>query len=304
LHKRALLKETAAVVAAVVAPPVTAPPVSAMYPSKRRHPQPQAWKQRLEEDSARRHERYVAAYEAVRALHAKGADIARTIGVSRRTVYRYLRMDGPPERRHPVHRPRPARLAWEAFVTRCWDEGCHNGRRLWREAREAGHTCSESNVARFVAQLRRGLPRRLPHTAGRPLTNAQGPRARHVALLLLRRPDRLTQEQAAYLEELRRRDPSVATACTLAQDFAYMVRERQGERLDGWVAQAMASEVAEVGRFAHGLAGDGAAVRAGLSLEDSNGQVEGQITKIKLVRRSMYGRGKFDLLERRVLAAA
>jgi transposase len=39
-------------------------------------------------------------------------------------------------------------------------------------------------------------------------------------------------------------------------------------------------------------------------LEDSNGQVEGQITKIKLVRRSMYGRGKFDLLERRVLAAA
>jgi transposase len=219
-------------------------------------------------------------------------------------VYRYLSMDGPPERRHPIHRPRPARLAWEAFVTQRWDEGCHNGRRLWREARAAGHTCSESNVARFVAQLRRGLPRRPAHAAGRPLTTAQGPRARHVALLLLRRPDRLTQEQAAFLEELCRRDLSVATAYALAQDFAGMLRERQGERLDEWVAQAVASEVAEVGRFAQGLAGDDAAVRAGLSLEYSNGQVEGQITKIKLVRRSMYGRGKFDLLEHRILAAA
>ncbi len=83
------------------------------------------------------------------------ADIARTVGVSRHTVYRYLSLDGPPERKRPIRTPRPARLAWEAFIVRRWDDGCHNGRRLWREARAAGHACAESNVARFVAQLRR-----------------------------------------------------------------------------------------------------------------------------------------------------
>jgi transposase len=73
--------------------------------------------------------------------------------------------------------------------------------------------------------------------------------------------------------------------------------------LDAWIEAAAQSGVAELRRFAHGLTEDYVAVRAGLTLEYSNGQTEGQIHGLKLVRRSMYGRGKFDLLERRVLAA-
>lgn len=308
LHRRTLLKETAAVVAEGVAPAVRPIPGEDQYPGKRKTPRPQVWKQRAEEQSVRQHARRVAAYEAVHKLHARGADradIARMVGVSRRTVYRYLGMDSPPERKRPVRRAQPERAVYEAYLVRRWNEGCHNGRRLWRELRALGYTCGETTVARFVAQLRRGAPVRRPaSTAGGAVTSAQGPTARHVALLLLRRPDHRTREQQVYVDELCRRDALVATAAALARDFTQMLRERQGERLDAWIAAATEGGVAEVRRFASGLTKDYAAVRAGLTLAYSNGQTEGQITRLKLVRRTMYGRGNFDLLQRRVLPAA
>jgi len=83
-----------------------------------------------------------------------------------------------------------------------------------------------------------------------------------------------------------------------------MARERHGERLDAWIEAAAASEIAEMRRFAMGLQEDAAAVRAGLTRAESNGQTEGQINKLKLVKRTMYGRGRFDLLRQRVLHAA
>jgi transposase len=132
----------------------------------------------------------------------------------------------------------------------------------------------------------------------------QGPTARQVSLLFLRRPTRLTKEQATYLDHLCQRDAAIGTAYSLAQDFVHMLREREGERLDVWIAATAESGIADVRRFAQGLTEDYAAVRAGLTLPYSNGQTEGQIHRLKLVRRSMYGRGKFDLLERRVLSAA
>jgi transposase len=83
-----------------------------------------------------------------------------------------------------------------------------------------------------------------------------------------------------------------------------MARERQGERLDAWIETAVGSEIAELRRYAVGLRDDYAAVRAGLTRAESNGQTEGQINKLKLVKRAMYGRGKFDLLRQRMLHAA
>jgi transposase len=220
-------------------------------------------------------------------------------------VYRYLHLAGPPERRRPGRRPSPQRAAWEAFIARRWEEGCHNGRRLWREARAAGYHCSDSSVARFVADLRRLGPQRLrARRTGGAVTSVQGPTARHVALLLLRPPAKRTPEQALYAEHLCQCEPTIATAHALVQAFVRMLHERQGERLDAWVEEAAQSGIAELHRFAQGLTKDRAAVRAGLSVDYSNGQTEGQILRLKLIRRSMYGRGKFDLLERRVLEAA
>ena len=80
-----------------------------------------------------------------------------------------------------------------------------------------------------------------------------------------------------------------------------MMHERQAENLDAWFKEASISAVPEVRTFAVGLRRDEAAVRAALTLPWSNGQVEGQVNRLKTIKRKIYGRGSFDLLRRRVL---
>ncbi len=312
LHKGPLHKQAAvALIAAATAPgeAQTEPSADdAMYRGKRRHPPPRLWEQRAEAESARRLALRHAKYEAVCDFHAKGAtvmDIARTVGVTRRTVYRYL-SDGPPQRRRPTRHGRRRVLApWEPYLLKRWQEGCHTATRLWREIRDQGFAYSVANVQRFCTQLRRqsGSPRRLPPTRS-PFMSVRGPTARRVASLFVQRPEDYTDEQIAYLAQLCQSDATIATAHRVSQDFPCMVRARQGERLDTWIEVAAVSEITEMRRFALGLQGDAAAVRAGLTRSESNGQTEGQINKLKLVKRAMYGRGKFDLLRQRVLHAA
>jgi len=89
----------------------------------------------------------------------------------------------------------------------------------------------------------------------------------------------------------------------LVQEFFRLVHSRQGTQLDSWISKVEASNVAELQRFANGLERDKAAVLAGLTLVHSNGQVEGQVTRIKLIKRMMFGRAGFALLRQRVLHA-
>jgi transposase len=120
LPKSAPLKAAAAgVAAALIRPTEAAGPSNEMYRGKRRTPQPQAWRQRAEEEGMRRHAWHVTAYEAVCALHGKGAaiaDIARQVGVSRRTVYRYLHLGAPPERKRPQRRERHVLEPYEPYL--------------------------------------------------------------------------------------------------------------------------------------------------------------------------------------------
>ena len=84
-----------------------------------------------------------------------------------------------------------------------------------------------------------------------------------------------------------------------------MLRLRQGEeRLDGWLQEVSSSDLPELQHFAAGIKRDKAAVQAGLSLPYSNGPVEGHINRLKLIKRSMYGRAEFDLLRQRILCAS
>ena len=79
-----------------------------------------------------------------------------------------------------------------------------------------------------------------------------------------------------------------------------MIRRKSQPNLDAWLDQARASLVAS---FANGIIKDKAAVNAAIVLPWSNGQTEGQITRLKLLKRQMYGRGKLDLLQARMLSA-
>jgi transposase len=129
------------------------------------------------------------------------------------------------------------------------------------------------------------------------------PSAREAAWMLLR-PNELTDEQKVTAELLCRLSPEVRQAQQLAVSFVEVIKERRTDGLREWLISAQRSEVAEFITFANGLTADLPAVRAALEYEWSNGQVEGQVHRLKLIKRAMYGRGKLDLLRARVLYAA
>jgi transposase len=301
LHQRAALRAAAVPGEAVEVTGDIAP--GPLTPGR-----PRGGKQRAEEASRQRHAHLVEQYEAIRRLHDAGADVAdsaRRVGVSRRTVYRYRTLPEPPEPQRP-HRPARQRLLtpYEPSLLQRWHEGCHNGMRLYRELRERGYAHGASNVMRFAAQLRRDEAAGRPAGATRRARAVPTPTARRVAGLFLRRSADLKPEQRAYLARVQQADVTLATAYRLTQDFAAMVRERQGERLDAWLTEADACEVPALRRFAQGLRADLAAVRAGLTEEWSNGPTEGFVHKLKLLKRQGYGRAGFDLLRQRMRGAA
>ena len=123
-------------------------------------------------------------------------------------------------------------------------------------------------------------------------------------MLLLRRPERCNEAERAALARLRDVHPDVGTTVTFTERFVKIVRERRGAELGEWLLDAETSDIREIQQFAYKIRRDEAAVRAGCTLAWSNGQTEGQKTKLKAIKRSMYGRAKFDLLRRRALYAA
>jgi transposase len=125
-----------------------------------------------------------------------------------------------------------------------------------------------------------------------------------VASLLVYRPEDLSEAQQMYVRQLCQADPAIAEAYALAQGFLRLVRLRKGDTLDACLAATRDSSVVALRRYADGLRTDLAAVRAGLTLPWSNGPVEGQIHRLKLLKRQMYGRAGFALLRRRVLQTA
>jgi transposase len=111
-------------------------------------------------------------------------------------------------------------------------------------------------------------------------------------------------EAQIYLDQLCQLDARITQEYRLTQAFLSMVRERRGVDLEAWMAEAMHRGIDALARFARGLQNDLAAVTAGLTLEWSNGVTEGQIHRLKLVKRQGYGRAGFALLRQRVLHAA
>jgi transposase len=263
------------------------------------------WQQRAEAASQQRHASTVERYEQMRTLRDAGftvLDIAQIVGSTRRTVYRYLALEGPPERQRPHHRGRGVLAPYEPYLVRRWSEGCRNRSRLFREIRLMGYQHSSRTVSLFLKRLEQGSPASAA-VSSRP-TATRVPHARRVACLLVWRKDQLPEEERDYLRRLCDQEPTIALAYDLAQEFTDMARQRTGQRFDAWLARATTSGITELDRFARGLTEDRAAVEAGLSLEWSNGQTEGQVNKLKLLKRSMYGRANFDLLRLRLLNTA
>jgi transposase len=127
--------------------------------------------------------------------------------------------------------------------------------------------------------------------------------ARQATFLFLRCPEKLNDKEQETLLLLRQFHPEVDLAYELVQQFAQILRERRGMRLDGWLAQVNQSNIPELQSFAAGVEKDKEAVRAGLTWWINNGVVEGHVTKLKLIKRQGYGQAGFPLLRKRVLHA-
>lgn len=265
-----------------------------------------------EATSLRRHERFVELYHRIQALAAKGlrvTDIAEQVQMSRGAVYHYLQMDQPPERRSPQDRRLLPLDRYKPYLLQRWNEGIRNSKQLWRELVAQGYQQSSGPVQRFIGPLRQqtGRPHKFKAEAAAPLYRPEEVRQRPLTAiqatrLFTAKEDQQTPWQCAYLTRLRAADPTLEQTYRQVQAFCEMVRSRQGERLDQWLAEIQENAVAELRAFAQGLRKDYDAVKTGLTLPWSNGPTEGHIHKLKLLKRQMYGRASFVLLRQRVLS--
>jgi transposase len=251
-----------------------------------------------------------ALHQQIRALYQQGWPawaIAQHLGIGKHTVYRYRRLTTLPERQRRADRGRSILTPYHAYLLARWNAGHRDAVRLFRALQPRGYAGSYPTVARYAQRLRQA-PGQAPRPR-QPVPAVAEPAARHLTArratwLVRQRPERLDQDEAAQLAQLQVQHPEVAAALVLAQDFARLVRERQPDQLDPWLARAAESPCVSLQRFAKGLRDDYDAIKAGLTLRWSNGPVEGHINRLKMLKRQMFGRARFDLLQRRFLLAA
>ena len=229
---------------------------------------------------------------AILALSNNGVpikQIVRQTGHSRKLVRQVTRGE-----RNDIFRTRQSSLDVHLpWLDEQWASGCRNGAELWRRLVLRGFRGSLRVVGEWATRRRR---------AERADTeNLQRiPSARTIARLMTVGRDMLSKAETVTVAAIEAGIPTLIEARELIAEFHMMIRRKVVAGLIPWIERARSSLVAS---FASGVAKDEAAVRAAIILPWSNGQTEGQITRLKLVRRQMYGRGKIDLLQARLIGA-
>ncbi|MGY4376220.1 transposase [Bradyrhizobium sp. i1.3.6] len=229
---------------------------------------------------------------AILALSKNGIpikQIVRQTGHSRQLVRQAIRGE-----RHDVFRTRQSSLDLHLpWLDDQWASGCRNGAELWRRLTARGFRGSLRVISEWATRRRRA-----EKPDARKLQRI--PSARTIARLMTISGDLLTKAETVTVAAIEAGVPSLVEAREIIAEFHLMIRRRAEAGLTPWIDRARASLVTS---FASGVTKDEAAVRAAITSPWSNGQTEGQITRLKLVRRQMYGRGKIDLLQARLIGA-
>ena len=282
-----------------------------MPEEERRPPRSRSVKLAQEGRRAQKLDRYTQVVE-LHQLGLRAADIASRIGIGERTVHRWLHNGSFPEARR--RRRRPSLIdPYERYVLQWWQEGNRHGAQLYRDLTSRGYNGSSKAMYNYLASLRtprahssksspsKSQERKSVPSSPAPLENFSAQRA---TWLFVCQPEKLGETQQKELALIRQASPSAETAYCLAQAFMQMIREQTGQQLDTWLREVEASHLPELESFARGIQQDKAAVFAGLMLPWSTGPVEGHVNRLKLIKRSMYGRAKLPLLRARVLHVA
>jgi len=265
--------------------------------------------QRHEADKQVSQRRRMAIYEQIITLHEQGCnqtEIAEQLRMSRKTVRQAMK--GPPQ--PPVYKQRSTKLApYKAYLNRRFtEEGCDNSLQLYREMRTQGYDGCCSVVTNYLTQLRQQAGVKAEtgryQTTQPKLLKEKIPAPSQIRWWFLLPMDRLSPKQQDQRAQLCQSEGEFALIYQFAQTFVSLLHQHTDEGFTQWLEQVQGSAIEELVSFAKGLLRDEAAVRAGLSLKWNQGPVEGAVNRLKLIKRSMYGRAKFDLLRTRVLCAA
>ena len=236
-------------------------------------------------------------YAQVQALRAQGKGIKpimRELGLAKETVRRFARASSAEELLAKARGRRPSVLdEFKPYLHQRWNAGCTNILQLHAEIKKAGYQGSYGTVRDYLQPFRA--------LGAAPPAAPAPPKARQVASWILRDPATLDEEEQAKLNDARARCPHLDALAGHVTEFAKILTQRQGDRLDAWIATVEADDQPNLHSFTTGLKHDHAAVVNGLTLTHSSGAVEGNVNRIKMIKRQMYGRASFDLLRKRVL---
>jgi len=227
-------------------------------------------------------------FELVNYLHAKGYSqrlIVRVLSIHRGTVRRYLENTDLPD--WQIRKPSTSQLdIFQGYLRTRWQAGCQDVSVLWRELQQKGYPGQRKSVAEYLQRFQKQTTFR---SSGQ------------LAWLMMKDAGRLQEEEKTYLQALLVENQKLSEIHQLAQTFQKMVSQRSPDLLDGWLMKMEVCGVRKLQNFASGLRQDYKAVKAALSYDWSNGQVEGQVNRLKMIKHQMYGRANFDLLRLKVL---
>lgn len=287
--ERVLEGRTRELILPAAAGPPTAEPVPSL-PVDEEPTTPQILKQQRRQ---RRLDRYQQVAELRRQGYSKMA-ISRELCLSVKTVRRWLRADQFPERKPPTGRRKKV-SEFADYLDQRWKEGCRNATQLFNEIRARGYRGSRQMVSAFVAPWR--------HSGGRRRNAAEPQRVapKHAAILASKSPDKLKPEQTSLFGRLVETCPDLVELRNIALSFRNAFSTADSAALLQWIQGTKRCCFGPLVRFAYGLEKDIKAVRAAVETEFSNGQTEGQINRLKTIKRQMYGRAGFAYLRARVL---
>lgn len=243
---------------------------------------------------ARNEQRHAEIHE----LMAQGLTVtamSRRLRLDRKTIRRFASAKSASDLLGPRGRRDSALDPYLPYLAKRWREGQHVAAFLFDEICKTGYRGSKRTIRRHVKAWRTAEPP--------PPAHALLPGPRTLSWLLLRRPSDLDDTEQVLLKQLYNRSPELLNARQLAQRFLRLVRERRGHELDEWVADVLTTGPPELRGFSRNLRRDWGAVHAGLTERWSSGCVEGNVNKLKVAKRQMFGRARFDLLRKRVLLA-
>jgi transposase len=234
-------------------------------------------------------------YETIQRLVAEGHSlkgISRDLGLDYYAVRRYARATSLDEVLVTTVR-RSLLDAFKPFLYQQVTAGQHNASALFREIQQQGYRGARSTVGHYVRLIKAAAtPPPPPHPVPRP---------RAVTGAIMTDPDRLDADDTVTLTRIQASCGELNQLTSLVHAFAVMMVNLHGDQLPQWIENVRASGLRSLTQFAEGLLHDYDAVLAGLSLPWSSGQVEGQNTKVKLIKRQGYGRSNFDLLRKRII---